>query len=74
LTALFKAITAFSLWFEKEYAIILGKIDAILGIGLCIISMAILPFFSDVHITLRLELVLLIPYLIKLNKIQSDWQ
>ena len=70
----FKAVTAFALWFEKDYAIVLGKMDALIGIGLCLAHMIVLPFFiENFHVTIRLELVLLIPYLIKLNKIQDDW-
>ena len=72
---LLKGITAFSLWFEENYAIKLAKIDAYLGIALCIISMLILPFFADKsNITIRLELVLLIPFLLKMNKIQFEWE
>lgn len=70
-----KGITAFALWFEKDFAIKIGKIDAIIGIVLCGISMFILPFLQDgFNITIRLELALLIPYLIKLNKIQKEWE
>lgn len=74
-TGIFKGITAFALWFEKDYAVKLGKIDAVIGIILCVISMCVLPFFQDgFNITLRLELALLIPFLIKLNKIQKEWE
>ncbi|WP_431107265.1 hypothetical protein [Winogradskyella poriferorum] len=72
---LLKGVTAFALWFEKDFAIKIGKIDAIIGIALCVISMVVLPFIQDgFKITLRLELVLLIPFLIKLNKIQKEWE
>lgn len=71
---IFKGITAFSLWFEKDNAIQLGKIDAVIGIVLCVISMLVLPFIQDgFNITLRLELALLIPFFIKLTKIQKKW-
>ena len=73
--AMFKAVTAFSLWFEKDYAVALGKTDAIIGMGLCLVSMLVLPFLlQDYHVTLRLELALLIPYLIKLDKINAGWK
>jgi hypothetical protein len=72
---LLKGFTAFSLWFEKDFAIKIGKIDAIIGIVLCGISMLVLPFFQEKsNVTIRLELALLIPYLIKLNKIQKEWE
>lgn len=74
LVAIFKGITAFSLWFEKDYAIILGAIDAIAGIIMCVIFMTVLPLaIENFHATIRLELVLLIPYLIKLKKIYPLW-
>ncbi|MEO6837047.1 MAG: hypothetical protein ABI261_02785 [Ginsengibacter sp.] len=72
--AIFKGITAFSLWFEKDYAIILGTIDAITGIILCVVFMTVLPLaIANFHATIRLELILLIPYIIKLQKIQPEW-
>ena len=70
-----KGITAFSLWFEKNYAIQLAKIDTYIGISLSVISMLVVPFFSDeFNINIRLELALLIPFLIKMNKIQTEWE
>lgn len=70
-----KGITAFALWFEKDFAIKIGKTDAIIGIILCGISMFVLPFIQNgYNITIRLELALLIPFLIKLNKIQRQWE
>ncbi len=70
-----KGVAAFFLWFEKDLAIKIGRIDALIGIVLCCASMFILPFFQDgFNISLRLELALLIPYLIKLNKIQGKWE
>ncbi|ARV16833.1 hypothetical protein [Polaribacter sp. SA4-12] len=70
-----KGITAFSLWFEKDFAIKLGKIDAIVGIIICAISMLILPYLNDgFNIQIRLELALLIPFLLKLNKIEKEWE
>lgn len=72
---IFKGITAFSLWFEKDFAIKFGKIDAMIGIVLCTIAMLVLPFLYDgFGVTLRLELALLIPYLLKLNKIENEWE
>ncbi|MFI1743398.1 hypothetical protein [Thalassobellus sediminis] len=71
----FKGFTAFSLWLEKDYAIKMGKIDAIIGIVICTISMLVLPFFQEgFNISIRLELALLIPFFIKLNKIQNVWK
>lgn len=71
----FKAYVGYSLWFEKENAIQLAKIDAICGIVICAASMFIIPFvyMENGHISFRLELILLIPYYIKLNKIEYEW-
>ncbi|MDR7370546.1 hypothetical protein [Flavobacterium aquidurense] len=70
----FKAFAAYSLWFEKENAIMMGKIDAILGIVICIAAMFVIPFISqNSHFEFRLEILLLIPYYIKLNKIEYEW-
>lgn len=64
---LYKGIVAYSLWFEWNRAIALGVIDAILGIVVCAISMYL---FS----TFRVEVVILLPYLVKLLKIKDGWQ
>ncbi|WP_046756724.1 hypothetical protein [Kordia jejudonensis] len=72
---IFKGFTAYTLWFEKDIAIKVGKIDAIIGIIVCIISMCVIPYLQEnVGFTFRLELVLLIPYLIKLTKIEKEWK
>lgn len=71
---LLKGFAAYSLWFEKPNAISIGKIDAICGVVICIASMFILPFSTnDDHFPLRLEILLLIPYYMKLNKIEYEW-
>jgi hypothetical protein len=73
--SLFKGITAFALWTERDFAITLGKIDAILGITLCIANMILLPYlYENLQFEFRLEIALLIPYLIKLIKIKSEWK
>ncbi|OMQ13337.1 hypothetical protein [[Flexibacter] sp. ATCC 35103] len=69
-----KGFAAYSLWFEKANAISIGKIDAVLGVVICITSMFVLPFTTnDGHFPLRLEILLLIPYYRKLNKIEYEW-
>ena len=73
---LFKGFTAYSLLKEKNWAIILGIMDAIIGIALCSFAMLYPLFYPEagVSLTFRLELVLLIPYLLKLLKIKPDWE
>ena len=71
---LLKGFAAYSLWFEKPNAINIAKIDAVVGIAICIASMFILPFtMGDGHFSLRLEILLLIPYYMKVNKIEYEW-
>ena len=73
----FKGIVAFCLWTEKKEAVTLGIVDAVLGIVICTYLMIIAPFVDDSPghvVNIRLELVALIPYLIKLSKIKSQWQ
>lgn len=69
-----KGFAAYSLWFEKDNAILIAKIDAIVGVVICLASMFVLPFTrEDGHFPLRLEILLLIPYYIKVNKIEYEW-
>lgn len=72
--AVFKGFTAYSLWFEKDNAVLLGKIDATIGIVVCLIAMMGFPFLQDYsHSDLRIELLFLIPFYVKLNKITAKW-
>lgn len=71
-----KAIVAYGLWTEKAWAISFGIADGVLGILICIFSMFIVPILSlqkGFTISFRLELVLLIPYLIKLITLRRFW-
>ncbi len=68
LIMLYKGYTAFALWTGKKNAVLLAQIDAISGMLVCVIVMVMGP-----GIMLRLELIVLIPYLIKMTKIKSEW-
>lgn len=69
-----KGFAGYSLWFEKANAIKIAKIDAIVGAIICLFSMFVLPYITENrHFSLRLELLLLIPYFIKINKIENEW-
>ncbi|MBT2619197.1 MULTISPECIES: hypothetical protein [Chryseobacterium] len=71
---IFKGIVAFGLWFELEWAPKAAVIDAITGIAVCIIMMVIIPFVNpNISFTLRLELIPLYFYLIKMQKIGKPW-
>ena len=69
-----KGITAFGLLKEKDWAIKAGIVDAIIGIIICTFLMLYPIINSDAKFSLRLELVALIPYLIKLLKIKTEWE
>lgn len=70
-----KGIVAFGLWTEKEWAVNLAIIDAIIGILICICVMVfpIIDNSGGFNISFRIELLLLFPYLIKMRKIKSEW-
>ncbi|MBK1896912.1 hypothetical protein JHL15_14180 [Chryseobacterium sp. YIM B02567] len=69
-----KGIVAYGLWFEQEWAPKAAIIDAIVGIASCTIMMVIIPFVSStISFTLRLELIPLYYYLIKMRQIEKSW-
>nr|WP_294898533.1 hypothetical protein [uncultured Pedobacter sp.] len=71
---LFKGFTAYALWFEKDYAFLLGKIDAVLGVVICVLVMLILPIIADGYaVTFRLEIILLVLFYRALNKKEYAW-
>lgn len=74
---IFKGITAFGMWMEKDWAIKFGMIDAGVGIVICVIMMFIEPLIENnggkFNLNFRFELLLLIPYLIKCFKIRKPW-
>lgn len=71
---IFKGIVAFGLWFEKDWAPKLAIIDAVIGIAICGYMMLVNPFISgNRNFTIRLELLPLIPYLLKMQKINKLW-
>jgi len=71
---LFKGYSAYLLWFEENNAIKIARVDALVGVCLCIVSTFVMPFFqSGFKFTFRLELVLLFIYWFKLNRIGDAW-
>jgi hypothetical protein len=73
---LFKGIVAFGLWTEKDWAIQLGEIDAFLGITICVLTMLFLPLLNTKNgckLDFRIELLVLVPYYLKLRQIKFDW-
>lgn len=76
ISALFflKGIAAFGMWSEKEWAIKLAIIDSVIGIIICLAVMTAPVFSNRLIYNYRLELILLIPYLIWLFKIKAAWE
>ncbi len=68
-----KGMASFGLWTEKDWGIKLAQTDAIIGILICCYTM--LNFTGNTFgLNFRLELILLIPYLYKLQNIKKDWE
>lgn len=70
---LLKGITAYGLLFGKSWGVQLALADAVIGIVICLATM----FFNISNssgINFRLELLLLIPYLIRMIRIQDAWK
>lgn len=70
---LFTGVAAFGLWTEKDWAINIAKINAIINIAICIISMVYF-MLAESNFTIRLELILLFLFIYQLNKIQYNWE
>ncbi|WP_228414054.1 hypothetical protein [Chryseobacterium sp. CH21] len=70
-----KGIVAYGLWFEQDWAPQAAIIDAIIGIAICLVMMAIIPFINPtISFTLRLELIPLYFYLKKMQSIKKTWE
>jgi len=72
-----KGVVSFGLWTEKDWAVNLAIIDGIIGIAVCTFVMLVSPFLTEsnvIHFNIRLELIALIPYLIKMKNIKRDWE
>jgi len=72
-----KGAVSYGLWTEKDWAISLAIMDSIIGIIACLLVMFVLPFFIEHNgftFSLRLELLVLIPYFLKMKKIKTEWE
>ena len=69
-----KGFTAYSLWFEKDWAITLGYIDAVIGMVICLIVMWVAPYFMEgFESEFKVELIFLLAFVFLLKKKQSQW-
>lgn len=73
LSFLLNAAVGYLLWFEKRIAIDIGIVSVIWGIMMCILSTYIDLYVLHSGFSFRVELILLILFLIKLLKIKSKW-
>lgn len=69
-----KGITAFGLLNQKYWPVKAGIADAIIGITICALMMFYPIINSEATFSLRIELIALIPYLLKLLKIKTEWE
>ena len=74
LLVIFKGVTGFGMWTGKDWAINFGIVDALLGIGICLVVTMVYPFIDAGMLNLRLEILVLVPYLIKCLKLRNKWK
>lgn len=69
-----KGMVSFGFLQQKDWAVKLGIVDAILGTAICVMLMSYSLFISEIRFSIRLELILLTPYFMRLLKIKSVWE
>lgn len=72
----FKAITALSLWLEKDFATDLAKIDSYIGFVICLLMMLVYPFFDNhdgFSLQIRIEIILIYFFFKKIDQIEYKW-
>lgn len=68
-----KAVVAFGLWFEKDWAVRWAEVDGFIGIFICLFFLLVLPFIGG-GVRLRVELLFLIPYTLRMKEIRETWR
>lgn len=68
-----KGIVAIALLTERDWAVIAGMADALLGIAVCLAMMVVLPFFNF-RFHLGWEIIFLLPYYTSMWKIKYLWR
>lgn len=66
-----KAVVAIGLWQGKAWAVNVALIDGFIGIVTC--AVVILMEAMSGVLTFRLEILLLIPYMMKMYTMKNDW-
>jgi hypothetical protein len=70
----FKGVIAFGLWTEKNWAVGLAKIDAILSLLVCLAGMGYSFFGPDHSFSFRFEVIILCLYYYRVDQLQYDWE
>lgn len=73
LMLILKIITALALTREKNYAVTLAKTDAVLSLISCVSNM-FYNYYNNHSIFIRLDLLIVIPYLLLMFKISEAWR
>jgi hypothetical protein len=68
-----KGIVSIGLLTNKAWAIKAGIADAVIGISICVFVMVYTAMYYH-NVSIRLELIALIPYLVKFLKIKNEWE
>lgn len=68
---LLKGAVAFGMWKEKDWAIKLAMIDGIIGVVVCLTSIILVAIEGS--LTFRIEIIVLIPYIMKMYLIKDHW-
>lgn len=73
---LLKGIAAYGLWAEKNWGVVIALADGLLGVVICIVSMFIPDPSNSTQgfiLNFRLDLIVLVIYLIKLYRLKGQW-
>ncbi|GAA3944277.1 hypothetical protein GO495_22460 [Chitinophaga oryziterrae] len=71
-----KGIAAYGLWAEKNWGIVMALADGLLGVVIRIVSMFIPDHSNSTQgfiLNFRLDLIVLVIYLIKLYRLKGQW-
>jgi hypothetical protein len=66
-----KGLAAYGLWAEKDWGITVAFIDGLIGVVVCIAN---IWGTADVRFYFRLDIIILLIYLIKLYRLREQWK
>jgi uncharacterized membrane protein (DUF2068 family) len=69
-----KGLAAWGLWAQKDWGITVAQIDGLIGVVICIVNMFVAEHAtSGFNFYFRLDIIILVVYLIKLYRVQELW-